>query len=171
MIIRLFLFALVFQMVSPINFVLVKRNISIPNDSQYIAKVDIIREDAELIPINISLQTSIENTIPSSNNYFDYFYCLANSDVTCYSESVNNQSYLYPCPFIDNRYSVMRAIHIESQKVSQSIDELKDLSFTFIVDNTPYPYPSGAYSYSNININVELQIMIEISQNYQILGI
>jgi len=64
----------------------------------------------------------------------------------------------------------MRAIAVQSQKVNQTVDELKDLSFAFIVDNTPYPYPSGAYSYSPININVELQVSIYISPSYQILG-
>ena len=64
----------------------------------------------------------------------------------------------------------MRTTQVQGNRINQSVDQIKNMQFSFIVDNTLYPYPSGAYSYSPITIDVALQVSISISPNYEILG-
>lgn len=129
-----------------------------------------MREDAELIPINLTLQTTVTNTIPTFGNYFDYFYYLTPKDLTCYNDAVNNNSFVFSCPFTTNRYSQLRTFMVNTSQITQSIDDIYDISFAFIIDNTLFPYPDGAFSYSPINIDVITSLTIDVSSTYAILG-
>lgn len=115
------------------------------------------------------MQTTISSTIPSFNYYFDYFYYLTGQDVSCYQQSVKNQSYLFPCPFINSKNSQLRTTSFKTQQTNQSIEEIQDLSFYFIIDNTLFPYPIGAYSYNPINIDISILVNMELNSDYQTL--
>lgn len=110
------------------------------------------------------------NSIPRFSDYFDYFYFLTPTDLQCYANAIQNQSFLFPCPFLTNPYSKNRISETDSNTITQQIDVISDVKFSFIVDNTLFPYPDGAYSYSNINIDMTTLLDITVSPSYQILG-
>lgn len=64
---------------------LVKRNVVVPNGEQYVSQINILKLNAELIPTNLSLNSSVANTIPSMGNSFDFFNYLISKDLNCYS--------------------------------------------------------------------------------------
>jgi len=107
--------------ISSINFVISKRNVYIEANSHYLSFIELERRNAELIPTNISMQTVISSTVPSYSYYFDYFYYLSQQDVSCYQQSVQNQSYLFPCPFINNKNSQLRTNSFKTQQTNQSV--------------------------------------------------
>lgn len=119
----------------------------------------------------MSVQTTISNAIPSYNNYFDYFHLLTPEDITCYLNSVNNKSYLYPCAFLNSKNTLKRSGYVQSERYNQSIEEINNMNFSFIIDNTLFPYPSGAYGFDPLKINIDLDIDITVSPSYQNLGI
>ena len=67
---------------------------------------------------------------------------------------------------MNNKESQLRTNQIEGMRINQTIEQISNVQYTFIVDNTPYPYPTGAYSFSAIPIDVTLQVAISISSNY-----
>jgi hypothetical protein len=103
---------------------LVKRNVVVPNGDQYVSLINISKINAELIPTNLTLFSSVVNTVPSMGNSFDYFNYLINKDLTCYSEAVNNQSYLFPCPFVDTAHAQLRTTSVHNQRVNQDIEDI-----------------------------------------------
>ncbi len=114
----------------------------------------------------MSLQTSISNSVPRFGDYFDYFYFLTPTDLQCYTSAVHNDSFLFPCPFLTNHYSKNRISQTDSNTITQQIDVISDVKFSFIVDNTLFPYPQGAYSYSPINIDLTTLLHINVSPSY-----
>ena len=108
-IVAILVMTMAIEVVQAINFKYTKRNVQVPKDSQYMATVEIQRQNAELTPMTIELQSGIVNTIPSYNNHFDYFDYLTEEDSNCYSQSVYNHGYLYPCPFLQNKNTVLKA--------------------------------------------------------------
>lgn len=83
---------------------------------------------------------------------------------------MQNQSYLFPCPFLTNHYSQNRISQIDSGEVTQSVADINDVRFSFIIDNTQFPTPKGAYSYSSINLDITTRLNILVSSSYEILG-
>jgi hypothetical protein len=64
----------------------------------------------------------------------------------------------------------LRQNYILSQELNEEIDNINDIVFSFIVDNTLFPYPDGAYAYSPINIDVSIYLDIMVSPSYETLG-
>lgn len=62
----------------------------------------------------MSVQGTIANSVPSYNSYFDYFYFLTPQEVSCYQQAVNNQSYLFPCPFVNSKNALRRTSYVKS---------------------------------------------------------
>jgi hypothetical protein len=157
-------------LIAAIEIQLVKRNVYIPQNSHYLSSLELQREDAELVPTTLELQTTITSTIPKFGDYFDYFYYLTPRDLECYQDAVQNESYLFPCPFLRNHYSKNRVSEVQSLPITQEIDNINDVKFSFVIDNTLFPSPEGAYSYSGINVDVVTTLDITVSSSYQILG-
>lgn len=136
-----------------------------------ITKTKLIRNGTQLIPTNIALQTKVINTIPQSGDYFDYFYYLMENDLACYRNAVNNASFLFPCSFLTNHFTKNRVSNVLSKMINQSIEDIKQINLSFVIDNTLFPYPNGAYSYSDINVDIETIININVSSSYETLGV
>ena len=77
---------------------------------------------------------------------------------------------MFPCSFIDNQYSYLRTSYVNSDEITQSIEEIKDISFALIVDNTNFPFPHGSYSYSPINIDLSVNLELDVSSSYRDMG-
>lgn len=144
-----------------------KTNLVVQQGSNYLSHVFINKSNSYLIPTTISMSTTIANTIPTFGNYFDFFYYLTPADILCYEQAVNNQSYMFPCPFIANKYSKIRINAIENNQNTKIFSDINSLSFAYILDNTLFPFPEGAYSYSPISINILTSIEIIISNIYE----
>lgn len=92
-------------LVSSIEVQLVKRNVYIPQNTHFLANVELQKKNVELIPTSITLQTIVTNKIPKFADYFDFFYYLSPSDLLCYKNAIANEQYLFPCPFLSDRNS------------------------------------------------------------------
>jgi large-conductance mechanosensitive channel len=108
----------------------------------------------------------VNNTIPQFGDYFDYFYYLMENDLECYNAAISNASFLFPCSFLTNHFSKNRVRSVVSKMINQSIEDIKQINLSFVIDNTLFPYPNGAYSYSNINVDIETIININVSSSY-----
>lgn len=90
-----------------------KGNLVVQQGSSYLSNVLINKQNSYLIPTTIRLSTNIANSIPTFGNYFDFFFYLTQVDIACYEQAVNNQSFMFPCPFVANKYSKIRINNIQ----------------------------------------------------------
>lgn len=111
----------------------------------FVSAVELKRENAELIPTTVSLQATITGSIPRGGDYFDYFYYLTPNDLQCYQYAVQNQSYLFPCSFLSNHFTKSKVFEVNTASVQEQMEDINDVQFSFVVDNTPFPSPYGAF--------------------------
>lgn len=81
-----------------------KSNIFIEYSSNYTFSLNLTQTASQINPINVNVSHVIANTLPTTNQYFDYFKYLSQEDITCYNYAIGNSSYLLPCPFLLSKY-------------------------------------------------------------------
>lgn len=101
---------LLISIVSPIDIWLRKDNIFIKNSTYYSFKTSLDQSQQQLIPCDITFDHMIENSLATTNQYFDYFTYMSPADLICYSEAIGNKSYLFPCPFLLSNPNVKQII-------------------------------------------------------------
>jgi hypothetical protein len=106
-----------------INMVYEKKNILVKESEYYMFNVALEKQNADLIPSYLDIQYDIYNYYGTSCNYFDFFYYVSQTDIDCYLNAIGNQSYLFPCPFLSNNYSIIRTNKITAK--NQSSKSLK----------------------------------------------
>jgi hypothetical protein len=82
-----------------------KRNLYVPQNSQFLTNVYLERKHTELIPTTLSLRTTVANSIPKFGDNFDYFPSLGPDDLKCYRNAIQSEYFLFPCSFLTNRNS------------------------------------------------------------------
>ena len=81
---KILIISLIFLRIQGINIIMCKENLFLGNQSWYEYKIDLLRSNADLISSDISIAYSLNNSIPSTNQYFDYFPYISNDDLRCY---------------------------------------------------------------------------------------
>ena len=134
-----------------IQITMMKQNIFVPNDTQYVYKLSVQETDNSLNPFsNITLRNEITNTITTKAQYFDYFSYISSSDLACYKDAVGNKSYLYPCSFILSIYLLKQTtikmfalISATSPLTLKHIEDWTTTVITLLLTTLHSPFPKA----------------------------
>lgn len=81
---NLVLCVLLINLVRPIDIWLRKDNIFIKNSTYYSFNTSLDQSQQQLIPCDVTFDHMIENSLATTNQYFDYFTYMSTADLKCY---------------------------------------------------------------------------------------